>query len=414
MNKARDVAYQVLKEVIISQKYVNIALKEHVLEGNDGNLVTQIVYGTLQHERFLAYQWEDLVVKQPKQSIAILLNMAMYQHVYLSKVPDYAIIKETVDLAKKVEKGQYANFVNAILRKLFARPLRPVMFQQPHMILAVETSHPDWLTHMLIKQYGFDLAFKILHKNNEPPKLYGRQQMTSTSLAQISDLWASEVDHFPKSMILKKEVLSSQAFKEGKIIIQDLHSQQVAVFMDPQPNERVLDMCSAPGTKTMHLADLMNNQGEIVALDIHAHRIDLVNQLAEKTNVSIVTTMVADASQLDQVFKPGSFDGILLDAPCSGLGVFRRKPDKKRTILPSDLDDLQKIQRQLLATAATLIKEGKSITYATCTINKKENEKQVEWFLHQFPEFECIDSRLLLPIEDDADGFYMAKLRKKT
>lgn len=413
MNKARDVAYQILKDVILSSKYVNIALKEHVLEGSEGNLVTQIVYGTLQHERYLAYQWEDLVVKQPKPSIGILLNMAMYQHVFLSKIPDYAIIKETVDLAKKAEKGQYANFVNAILRKLFARPLRPVVFQQKHMALAVETSHPDWLTHMLIKQYGYDLASNILHINNQPPKLYGREQKTSTSQAQVSELWAKEVELYPDSLLLKKDVLSSQAFKEGKIIIQDLHSQQVAVFMDPQPNDRVLDMCSAPGTKTMHIADLMNNQGEIVAVDLHAHRIELVNQLAAKTQVNIVKTLVADATLLNQMVEPNSFDAILLDAPCSGIGVFRRKPDKKRTISPNDLDELQKIQRQLLSSAATLVRNGKTITYATCTINRKENEKQVEWFLNQFPDFECVDSRLLLPTEDDADGFYMAKLRKK-
>ena len=194
------------------------------------------------------------------------------------------------------------------------------------------------------------------------------------------------------------------------VLIQDENSQRVCVFADVKPGEKVLDVCSAPGTKTVQLAAMMQNQGSILALDIHSHRIKLVEQLVEKSGATIISTKVADATNLPVDIKEGMFDTVLIDAPCSGLGVLRRKPDIKMTIQPADLDGIQKLQEAILNESSACVKVGGHLVYATCTINKKENQLQVQSFLSTHPQFELVDQQQYLPHQNDGDGFYMAKL----
>jgi 16S rRNA (cytosine967-C5)-methyltransferase len=212
------------------------------------------------------------------------------------------------------------------------------------------------------------------------------------------------------SLIADPKVVKHDIFTSGKVIIQDENSQRVCVFADVKPNEIVLDVCSAPGTKTVQLAALMQNKGKILAVDIHPHRIKLVDQLVERSGATIISTLVADATNLPSDLKQKMFDTVLIDAPCSGLGVLRRKPDIKMTIMPSDLDGIQKLQESILNESSACVKVGGQLIYATCTINKKENQLQVQSFLSTHPDFELTDQQQFLPHQSDGDGFYMAKL----
>jgi 16S rRNA (cytosine967-C5)-methyltransferase len=228
-------------------------------------------------------------------------------------------------------------------------------------------------------------------------------EVLSTGLFTVSD------DQLG-SLIADPKVVKHDIFTSGKVIIQDENSQRVCVFADVKPNEIVMDVCSAPGTKTVQLAAMMQNKGKILALDVHPHRIKLVDQLVERSGAAIISTLVADATNLPQSIKGSIFDTVLIDAPCSGLGVLRRKPDIKMTIMPSDLDQIQKLQESILKESSGCVKVGGKLIYATCTINKKENQQQISSFLLTHPQFELVEEQQYLPHQNDADGFYMAKL----
>ena len=408
---AREEAYHILTQVVVHKQYANLLLKNCKGDPVDMPLITRIVYGTLQHYRYLEYQWSDLVSKRPPEEIVVLINMSVYQRYMMDKIPPYAIINEAVSIAKKNLKGQYAGLVNAILRQVLTRHSRPVFMENKAEQLAIETSHPVWLVHMWRKQLGDEVTEIICQKDNLTPPLYVR---VNTLLSDMDEVMKTELftvsDEHLGSLIALPKVVKHEIFTSGKVIIQDENSQRVCVFADVKPGEKVLDVCSAPGTKTVQLAAMMQNQGSIVALDIHSHRIKLVEQLIEKSGATIISTKVADATKLPQDIKESLFDTVLIDAPCSGLGVLRRKPDIKMTIHPADLDQIQKLQEAILNESSACVKVGGHLVYATCTINRKENQLQVQNFLSTHPQFELVDQQQYLPHQNDGDGFYMAKL----
>ncbi|PKM89747.1 MAG: 16S rRNA (cytosine(967)-C(5))-methyltransferase RsmB [Firmicutes bacterium HGW-Firmicutes-10] len=408
---AREEAYHILTQVVVHKQYANLLLKNCKGDPVDMPLITRIVYGTLQHFRFLEYQWADLISKRPPEEIVVLINMSVYQKYMMDKVPPYAIINEAVSIAKKVLKGQYAGLVTAILRQVLTRHSRPVILENKAEQLATETSHPVWLVHMWRKQLGEEATEVICHKNNLTPPLYVRVNTLRSNLDEVLSTGLFTVsDDQLGSLIADPKVVKHDIFTSGKVIIQDENSQRVCVFADVKPNEIVMDVCSAPGTKTVQLAAMMQNKGKILALDVHPHRIKLVDQLVERSGAAIISTLVADATNLPQSIKGSIFDTVLIDAPCSGLGVLRRKPDIKMTIMPSDLDQIQKLQESILKESSGCVKVGGKLIYATCTINKKENQQQISSFLLTHPQFELVEEQQYLPHQNDADGFYMAKL----
>lgn len=413
--KARGFAYTALCQICIHKTYSNLYLRKELdkVESKDKGLITNIVYGTLQNYRLCRYEWEDLVQKQPKAETAALLDMSVYQLLYMDKLPAYAIINEAVEIAKKHGGKKQGALVNAILHKVQQRGKR-VLPKDEFQKLAIETSHPDWLIMMWKAQYGEEKCRAICQSNMETRKQCARVNLMRISreelLAQDSQF---TVGQLASSLYYQGASLAHTSwYEDGMLSIQDEASQMVAYLVDPKPKERILDVCAAPGTKSCHMAELMHDEGEIICGDIHEHRVELIQQGAKRLQLQSIHPLVMDATEL-QGLQEASFDRVLCDVPCSGYGVLARKSDIKYHMKSEDMDSLIPIQAAILEKASTMVKQGGILVYSTCTLNKKENEKQVETFLKRHEEFTLVSQRTVFPFEFGSDGFYMAKMEKK-
>lgn len=407
----RKFAYECLKEILMKEAFSNLALKSlpETMSAKDKALTTQIVYGTLQYYDYLSYQWHSLTKKKVKKSLEILLNMSVYQLLFLERIPDYAVVSTACELVNEHERS----FVQAILFECIRQGKKEIEIQDPIEHLALETSLPKWIVQLLISHYGQEEATKIA-------KSFLEQDHTLT--ARINPLKAdikklhedSDLYFFDEwAFCSKKNLLKSDYFKNGEIVIQDYSSQLAARFLNPQENEVVLDACSAPGTKTTYLAAMMNNRGEIIASDYYSHRLELVEEACQRLNVTIVKTKQMDATLAHTYFKKESFDRILLDVPCSGLGVLKHKPELKYRIKPEDLDSLLRVQKEILESCVQLLKVNGVMVYSTCTLNKKENDRQIKAFLKNHPEMVLQKEQTCFPYQAHQDGFYMARMLKK-
>jgi 16S rRNA (cytosine967-C5)-methyltransferase len=341
----------------------------------------------------------------------MLLLMSMYQKEFMDSIPDYAIVNTSVEMAKKKKGIKTANFINAVLQNAFSNK-RSLNDLKDNERLSIETSHPLWLVNMFMKQYGYETTVKICHSNNEIPKQTGRVNTLKTS---IEDVLKNPL--YTKSILSKDgvyysggNIANSEEFQKGYVTVQDESSQLVAYLL--KPYGKVLDMCSAPGSKTAHLAAYMENKGSIDAYDLYEHKINLINQNIERLGVKNVHTHCYDSTLLNTIYDKESFDCILLDAPCSGLGDLRRKPEI-RYHDSSIMDELIPLQKKLLENAYDLLAKGGRIVYSTCTINKKENEKQIENFLSNHPDLIKKEEQTILPYEYGSDGFYMCLIEKE-
>lgn len=407
---AREIAWQVLNQVCLEKEYANLALRKVKLQGADMAFVTQVVYGTLQHYRYVRYLWEGLVKSKPKSKIAVLLDMSVYQLMFLH-TPTYAIIHEAVDLAKQVYQGRYAKLVNALLHQVERAPR--ALPQEETARLAIETSHPDWLLAMWKAQYGAEIMKQIAYHDIAEGKTWIRCNTLVNSLEELEAAMPGRLEKAPLPQAyayLGKQLLQEPCFRNGGFAIGDLSSQMVAGYLDPKPHETILDVCSAPGGKACHMAALMENKGKIIACDLHAHRVKLIEEGAKRLHVSIIEAKVLDALQAQTHFSHTSFDRILCDVPCSGYGVLQGKSDIKYHMQSSDMDAIIKTQEAILESVWPLVKVHGVLVYSTCTLNKKENEKQIAAFLSRHPQFQLEKEQTIFPFIYNSDGFYMAKL----
>lgn len=412
----RSVALEILIKYVRDHGYLNILLNDRLQDENlsrkDKDFITKIVYGTVQNKMYLEYQLQPYIEdKKVHIRLQMILLMSLYQLIYLDKVPEYAVIDEAVRLANK--KDRYAGkFVNAILRNYLRNGVKDVTGDKATQ-LSITTSHPLWLVNMLLKQYGEEATIKICESSNKD----------STRVARVNTLCALQEEILQDPLFTKGKISEDAVylqsgniadtayFKTGKLTIQDESSQLVARLLSPQPGDYVLDMCCAPGSKTTHLSALMNNTGTIIACDIFEHKLNLVRHNAKRMHATNITCLLQDATLLDERFEEQSFDCILLDAPCSGLGVLRRKPEIKYHD-SSAMDTIIPLQLKLLKKAYYLLKNNGKMVYSTCTINKKENEFMIQKFIEQYSDMKIIEEKCILPYEYDSDGFYMCKLEK--
>ena len=410
MMSAREYAWTILQRVLLENGYANLLLRSMPKEysRSDRNLITEIVYGTLRNKSMLEFQRKDLVKGRLRPRTAILLDMSVYQILYLSRIPAYAVIDEAVSLAQKKEKG----FVNAVLRAIAKRgEVKP---EQDGSLetLAIETSHPLFLLKLWTAHYGRETAEAIAKHNQQRPKMYGRLNTLKCRKEELDDpgiTWLGETCFACDGVLSETEW-----FQEGKVLIQDRSSQMVVELLDAHAGMKVLDLCAAPGTKTQQIACMMENRGEITALDLYPERVGLIEQLMEKTGVSIVRCRAEDASVLSEDYAEESYDRILADVPCSGLGDLSHKPEIRFRVSPESIDELVALQKRILNRAAGLLKRGGILVYSTCTLNRKENEAQVLSFLKEHPDYALIREETVFPMAYDSDGFYMAALRKNS
>lgn len=414
---ARIHAYHILNQYFLDSSYLNLALNEQLknsqLNRQDKDLCTTIVYGTIQNLLYLEYQLEPYIKnKKVKRKIKTLLLMSLYQLIYLNKIPAYAVINEAVKIAKK-ESFQVGKFVNAILRNFIKHPLRTLDDLEEDQRLSIETSHPYWMVKMLNKQYGKENTKKICYENNTVPTRCARVNTLKTTKRDLlqNDCF-QEGKLSPDSVLYHKgNIADSEYFKKGLLTIQDESSQLVATLLSPLENEYVLDMCGAPGSKTTHLAQLMNNTGTIEVYDLYEHKVKLIEQNCQRLAVTNVKAHAYDATKLDEIYDKETFDRILLDAPCSGLGVLKRKPEIKFHD-SSIMDELIPLQAKLLEKAYYLLKNNGTMVYSTCTINKKENDYMIDQFIDKHPDMEVVLKRTILNFEYHTDGFFMCKMKK--
>lgn len=415
--KVRKKAYDILVDICIHHRYSNIALKEEVkgYDDLDTSFITHIVYGTLQHYRMCRYTWISYVKKEPKKEIRVLLDMAVYQILYMDKVPTYAVVNESVEIAKQLYQGAFKNMVNAVLRKVIEHGA-PQVTGNPSEVLAIITSHPTWLVKMWEKQYGYEVCEKICYENNHIRKQVARVNTFLTTTQKIlehNDLFEESPYHQDILYYRGASLASSIEFKEGLISIQDESSQLVAHFVDPQKGDYILDTCSAPGTKSAHMAELAKDEAHIEALDIHEHRVKLIEEGAKRLHLNSIHAKHGDATTLTKQYEEAGFDRVLVDVPCSGYGVLSRKSDIKYHMKSEDMDEIIRLQYAILNEVASLLKDQGVLVYSTCTLNKKENEKQIERFLMEHDDYQFIEQRTIFPFEYHSDGFFMAKLKRE-
>lgn len=440
---ARRVAFETLLKIKHDKAYSNQALtcafSENELSAKDKGLVTEIVYGTLTHDTLLTFWLQPYFQGRVKEWVRVLLAMTVYQMVYLEKIPNYAAIDEAVEIAKARGGDFNAKAVNAILRKVASpRGLRAVdALEKGPDQLAIQYSHPTWLVRLWMAQFGMNCAIEMLQANNRQAKMVLRTNLAKTSQDALIKMLANEGVMCTEGtlcrtalVVIKGNPLLTVAFKNGLFYVQDEASMLPAMALAPEKGARVLDVCAAPGGKTFHLAEMIGDLGTVYAHDIYDHKIARIKDNAKRLGINNVKASVCSALELDTLYEPDCFDYILVDAPCSGLGILRRHPEAKLTKQPEDLDAMIQIQKDVLFSASKHLKPGGRLVYSTCTMNKKENQRQIEGFLATHKDFELdgeFESRMpailkenfengmlqLFPQNFATDGFFVASLIKK-
>ncbi|AME05335.1 16S rRNA (cytosine(967)-C(5))-methyltransferase RsmB [Bacillus siamensis] len=440
----RELALEALEKLEQNQAYSNLLLtsviKTNTLSDQDRGLLTELVYGTLQNKIALDYILKPFIRKPNKVKpwVIQLLRLSAYQMEYLEKIPDRAAIHEAVEIAKKRGHKGIASFVNGILRSL-QREGAPSFaeIEDPILRLSTETSHPEWLVKEWVEAYGFEAAEKICRVHLVPPKQTLRVNHIKADREKLlnemenAGLEAEAGDLSPDAIkLLKGSIANTEFFQNGQVSIQDESSMLVARALDPKPGETVLDACAAPGGKSAHIAELMENEGSLTSLDLHRHKVKLIKEGAERLGLTIIDAQTMDARKAGDAFGAERFDRVLVDAPCSGFGVIRRKPDMKYTKTPDDSRRLSEIQLGILREIAPLVKKGGTLVYSTCTMDRTENDEVMHAFIQEHPEFEpdlSLEKRLpekarpfvqdgslqILPHYFGTDGFFISSMRKK-
>ncbi|WP_456275543.1 16S rRNA (cytosine(967)-C(5))-methyltransferase RsmB [Bacillus sp. AK128] len=442
----REVVIDLLVQIEKSQAYSNLllnqAIKQHQVNPKDTGLLTEIVYGTLQRKLTLDFFLEPYIKKQKKLDdwVKILLRITVYQMHYLDRVPDRAAIYEAVEIAKKRGHKGIASMVNGVLRSIQRNDFRSFdEIQNPVEKLAIEMSFPIWMVARWVKQYGLEETKKLCEETLLPPVPSARINSSLTTTQQVIDELEeagiqARTGHLSKDAIIidKGNFAYTSAYEKGFLTIQDESSMLVGRALGPKENDVVLDSCAAPGGKTTHIAELLENTGKVISVDLHDHKVKLINDQVRRLQLTNVETIVMDSRRLDEKYEPESFDRILVDAPCSGLGVIRRKPDIKYQKVENDIQSLASIQLKILEAVAPLLKKGGTLIYSTCTMDKEENDEVVESFLKTQSTFErdsSLAERLpekirgnaeyngaqiqILPHHFGTDGFFISSLRKR-
>ncbi len=444
---AREIALHILKAVESDGAYANLALNRALEEYRptklDRAFATELAYGTLRTLNTL--DWITArYLKQPlgAQTVWIrnILRLGVYQLFYMDKVPPGAACNEAVELAKKFGTPGAARFVNGVLRNI-ARQKDQIVFpdleEDPVDHISLKYSHPTWMVERWLTEFGPEGTIALCQANNTiPPNTIRTNTLKvdrNTLMHRLvqEGLTVRRTEIAPDGLQIDGflSIRSLSSFQEGLFQIQDESSMLVAHAVNPAPGARVLDVCSAPGGKTTHMAQLMQNEGVIKAMDIHPHKLDLVAENCRRLGITNVETMLLDARDLPGPFA-GWADYVLVDAPCSGLGVLRRRPDARWRKEPGQITGLVRLQESILAGAAQCVRPGGVLVYGTCTITYEENLGQVQGFLAHHHDFVFEDLRPFLPAGLGAkemaqgyleiyphthamDGFFIARLRRK-
>ena len=387
---------------------VNEAIKRENFDEYRTKLYTKIVYGVVENKLYLDYQL-SFYLKNPNipYDIRNILRMGAYM-LYRLRLKQYHVVSSLVEMVKNINPT-YTTMTNAILRNLTRNEEKKVPKDDKVFYLSTRYSYDKKLVTYLMKQYPNDIE-DILKPVKYNYNIY-RINFLKTDLKEIQkelkDIKYEIKDH---ALITLENLTNSHLFKTGKLIYQDYASQKVAIVADPKPGMKILDMCSAPGSKSFHLATILKNDCQITSCDIYEHKAKLINDMASKLGVTCIKTVVCDSSlhNHDELF-----DLVLVDAPCTGMGVMKHKVDMKYGFDFGKIKEITNLQKALLGKAIKHLKDDGTLVYSTCTINTEENEDMMKYFIKKHKEFEIIEEHKYLPT-DVHDGFYICKLRRKS
>lgn len=450
MKKAstRETALKIVYRTLEEGGYSNILLDHSLSSGGfspeDRAFITRLVYGVLENKLYLDWvigRFSKIKLKKLSPWILNILRISIYQIIFMDKVPHFAAVNEGVELAKKYGARGTAGFVNGVLRSVLRNPERtkiPAKEDKPVEHISLKYSHPAWMVENWVKTFGTNFTEELCRANNVPADLVIRTNTLKISVENLikrlnqEGVTVKRGRYTPVALVIEKTLPLDkiQAFREGLFYVQDESSMLAVEVLGPEPGQVVVDVCSAPGGKATYAAQIMGDRGSIIARDINRSKLKMVQENCSRLGIKSVTTQVYDAEVLDNTLI-GKADRVLVDAPCSGLGIIRRKPDIKWKKDREHYNILSAKQRKILGNAARYLRPGGYLVYSTCTIMPEENQMVFEEFLKENPSYTPCDITELVPEPircesckwgyiqlfpnvHQTDGFFIGKLMRKS
>ena len=441
----REIVLEVLLEITEHGMYSHIVLRDvlnkyQYLEKKERSFITRVTEGTLEHMMeidFILDQFSKVKVKKMKPVIRNIMRSAVYQMKYMDSVPVSAACNEAVKLAVRKGFGSLRGFVNGVLRNV-ARNLDQIEYPaEPLKRLSIQYSMPEWILNLWLKAYDSDIVEQMLQAFQRETPLTIRCNLRMVTPKQLKEHLEAEGVTVKVHPYLEYAFHISgfdylgdlESFQNGEFSVQDISSMLVSELAGPKEGDYVIDVCAAPGGKSLHMAEKLNGSGHVEARDLTEYKVGLIQENIERTGLSNVEAVQQDALIFDET-SVGKADIVLADLPCSGLGVLAKKTDLKYKATKEGADSLAKLQREILKNVQAYVKDEGKLVYSTCTINPAENMDNVHWFLNQYPDFELIDIHgslceelqkdvkengciQLLPGVHQSDGFFLACMKKR-
>ncbi len=441
----REIVLEVLLEITEHGMYSHIVLRDvlnkyQYLEKKERSFITRVTEGTLEHMMEIDYildQFSKVKVKKMKPVIRNIMRSAVYQMKYMDSVPVSAACNEAVKLAVRKGFGSLRGFVNGVLRNV-ARNLDQIAYPtEPRQRLSIQYSMPEWILNLWLKAYDSDIVEQMLQAFQRETPLTIRCNLRMVTPKQLKEHLEAEGVTVKVHPYLEYAFHISgfdylgdlESFQNGEFSVQDISSMLVSELAGPKEGDYVIDVCAAPGGKSLHMAEKLNGSGHVEARDLTEYKVGLIQENIERTGLSNVEAVQQDALTFDET-SVGKADIVLADLPCSGLGVLAKKTDLKYKATKEGADSLAKLQREMLKNVQAYVKDEGKLVYSTCTINPAENMDNVHWFLNEYPEFELIDIHgllceelqkdvkengciQLLPGVHQSDGFFLACMKKR-
>ncbi len=420
---SREIILKTLYDMEENGSYFSHALSNALskCDAVDQGFVTEVIYGVTKNKLALDHiitQFSSIKLKKMTPWVKNILRIGIYQMYYMDKIPHSAACNESVKLSKKYAHAASGRFINGVLRNI-SRNIDKITFPEKENkseYLSVKYSYPLWIADRLLSQYGFDKAESFMSESNKAHPVTLRVNALKADPDEVLKFLGSEgvTGDFCDDLIRvsgRININNLASYKNGYFSLQNISSYMAVKALSPMPNELVMDICAAPGGKSCAAAEMMNNQGEILSFDIHEHKISLIENSAKRLGINIIKACVHDGTVLIPKYIDKA-DRIILDVPCSGLGVIHKKPDIKWSRREEDIKSLAVIQKQLLETASKYLKKGGSLLYSTCTVLKAENEDITTGFLLSHPEFEKTYEKQILTGKDGESGFYICVMKR--
>lgn len=445
IDKTRESIYNILYDVYYDEAYSNIRIQKEldsIRKGINGNFLREVVYGVIENSYYIDYiirKYSNVRIKKIDKKALIVLRIGVYQILFMDNIPDRASVNESVNLMKTIGNSKYSGFINGILRNISRNKEEALKIdvETKEEYLSIRYSHPKWLVERWLELYGYRFTQELCEANNITPELNIRVNKRKVNINDLKCLLENygfliEKGKFSSDILKIKNptgILDLKEYKDGYYTVQDESSSLVAIVMDPEKDSLVIDMCAAPGGKTSHIGEMLDNTGQVLAFDIHSNKINLIKNTAKRLGLENIKVKAHDATVYNEDLESKG-DYVLLDVPCSGYGIIRRKPDIKLKKSGEDLTSLNKIQKEILEQGKKYVKKGGYLIYSTCTIEPKENIDMISDFLEINKNFSLVDiSEKLLdskssidslkegyiqlyPNIHKVDGFFIAKMRR--